>query len=229
MPTMDLVTAFLTIGVLVVAFVAIPVAIVLLAINLLRSQREGTARSRIGAPRSDAEAGAEVVRGRFARGEIDEADLDAALRALGVAAAPPVRAYAGPADAQFDEPADAPEAGSHLTLHLLPADRWTAWAADPSARYAPDGFAAEGFIHCTDGAAEMIEVANRYYADQPGSFVVITLDLAAVGVPWRYDDPERRYPHVYGLLRWGAVRAVAAAERDPAGRFVGLEPARAIG
>ena len=114
-------------------------------------------------------------------------------------------------------------AGGHLTLHLLPEARWAAWLAeaDPAARYAPAGFAAEGFVHCTDGDEEMLAVANRFYAADPGPFVAIDLDLALVGAPWRFDDPGRLYPHVYGPLRRDAVRGARRVVRDAAGRFVG--------
>ena len=115
------------------------------------------------------------------------------------------------------------EAGGHLALHLVPAGRWEAWRAgpDPAARYTPVGFEAEGFVHCTDGDDEMLAVANRFYAEDPGAFVVLDLDLALVGAPWRYDDPGQCYPHVYGPLRRDAVRGVRRVLRDAAGRFVG--------
>jgi uncharacterized protein (DUF952 family) len=111
----------------------------------------------------------------------------------------------------------------HVTLHLLPAVRWEAWRADPdaAARYEPAAFAADGFVHCTDGDTAMLTVANRFYATDPGSFVVVDLDLDRVGVPWRYDDPGSPYPHVYGPLRRDAVIGVRPVLRDGAGRFVG--------
>ncbi len=85
----------------------------------------------------------------------------------------------------------------------------------------PPGFDMEGFVHCTDGADEMVAVANRFYASDPGAFVVLDVDLALVGAPWRYDDPGSLYPHVYGPLRRDAVRAVRPVLRDAAGQFVG--------
>jgi uncharacterized protein (DUF952 family) len=111
----------------------------------------------------------------------------------------------------------------HVTLHLLPAVRWETWRADPdpSARYVPAGFEAEGFVHCTDGDDEMLAVANRFYAAEPGAFVVLDLDLALLDAPWRFDDPGSLYPHVYGPLRRDAVRGVRPVLRDAAGRFVG--------
>jgi predicted TIM-barrel fold metal-dependent hydrolase/uncharacterized protein (DUF952 family) len=115
-------------------------------------------------------------------------------------------------------------AGGHVTLHLLPAERWGAWRADvdPAAPYEPAAYADEGFVHCTDGDPAMLAVANWFYAGEPGPLVVVDLDLALVGAPWRYDDPGSPYPHVYGPLRRDAVRGVRPVLRDAAGRFVGF-------
>lgn len=115
-------------------------------------------------------------------------------------------------------------AGGHVTRHLLPAARWEAWKAPayPAARYAPAGFDRDGFVHCTDGDAETLVLANRVYAGDPGAFVVLDLDLALTGAPWRYDSPGSPNPHVYGPLRRDAVRGVRPLLRDAAGCFVGF-------
>jgi predicted TIM-barrel fold metal-dependent hydrolase/uncharacterized protein (DUF952 family) len=119
-------------------------------------------------------------------------------------------------------------AGGRQTLHLIAAARWDAWRAeaDPAAPYTPVGFADEGFVHCTDGDPEMLAVANRFYVEDPGAFVVLDLDLGLVGAPWRHDDPGSPYPHVYGPLRRDAVRGVRPVLRDAAGRFIGYGPRR---
>jgi len=67
----------------------------------------------------------------------------------------------------------------------------------------------------------MLAVANRFYAGDPGAFVVLDLDLGLVDAPWRYDDPGSPYPHVYGPLRRDAVLGVRPVLRDGKGRFVG--------
>ena len=115
-------------------------------------------------------------------------------------------------------------AGGHVTLHLLPATRWEAWRADPdpAARYEPVGFDQDGFVHCTDGDTETLALANRLYAGDPDAFVVLDLDLALAGAPWRYDSPRSPHPHVYGPLRRDAVRGVRPVLRDAAGRFAGF-------
>jgi uncharacterized protein (DUF952 family) len=108
------------------------------------------------------------------------------------------------------------------TFHLVPADLWA--ATDRTRPYAAASLRDEGFIHCTDGEAELGATFDRHYATDPRSFVALTLDLDALGVPWRFDDPGSPYPHVYGPIPPDAVIAIADVERDPDGRFAGLHP-----
>lgn len=89
-------------------------------------------------------------------------------------------------------------------------------------RYRPPSLETEGFIHCTDGRDRVIETANRYYADDPRPYLLVTLDLQRVSSEWRYDDPERVYPHIYGPLEMDAVRAVERLRRDEDGRFLDI-------
>jgi uncharacterized protein (DUF952 family) len=105
----------------------------------------------------------------------------------------------------------------HATFHMLPRPAWV--EARATGWIVPASLAAEGFVHCTDGAGPLIDTANRHYADVPGSFVALTVDLARVAAPWRYDDPARIYPHVYGPLPIGAIDGVRVLARDGAGRF----------
>ena len=106
------------------------------------------------------------------------------------------------------------------TLHMLPAEVWA--SRDRAAPYAPAGYAEEGFIHCTDGDDGMVATANRFYRADPRPFVVLTVDLEATGSPWRFDDPERRFPHVYGPIRPAAVTGVRRMVRAADGRFTGI-------
>lgn len=109
------------------------------------------------------------------------------------------------------------------TLHLVPEPVWR--AHDPARPYLPAAWEQDGFVHCTDGDDEMLAVANRFYADDPRPFLLLTVDLDRNGSPWRFDDPERRYPHVYGPLDPAAVSAVRAMVRDQRGRFVAIAAA----
>lgn len=106
----------------------------------------------------------------------------------------------------------------------MPAADWTAAAADPA--YAAPSLATEGFVHCTDGEAEVLATGDRYYRGDARPFVVLTIDLDRVGVPWRIDDPRGVFPHVYGAIPRAAVVAVRPIERDPGGSFVRIRPSR---
>ncbi|HKG58128.1 MAG TPA: DUF952 domain-containing protein [Candidatus Limnocylindrales bacterium] len=99
-----------------------------------------------------------------------------------------------------------------------------AWEArHDAAPIEPASLASEGFVHCTDGADELIATANRHYAADPQPFVALSIDLDTLAVAWRYDVPGSPYPHVYGPIAAGAIAAVAALRREPGGRFIGLD------
>jgi len=108
------------------------------------------------------------------------------------------------------------------TYHLAPVDAWA--AADADEPYAAASLAEEGFIHCTDGMVEMVATANRHYRGDPRAFLVLTVDLEASGSPWRFEDPWKIYPHVFGTIDRAAVTRVVPAPRDPDGLFLPFEP-----
>lgn len=105
-----------------------------------------------------------------------------------------------------------------LTYHLTPRSWWD--AADPDAPLRAPSLETEGFIHCTDGAAEMVATANRHYAAVPGEFVILTVDLELVTSAWRVEDPGRIYPHIFGPIDRAAIVAVVNAPREPDGTFL---------
>lgn len=104
------------------------------------------------------------------------------------------------------------------TLHLVPETVWD--AHDPGTPYVPAAYAADGFVHCTDGDDAMVAVANRFYRDVPGSFLLLTLDLDRTGSPWRFDDEARIYPHIYGAIDPRSVVLVRRMDRAPDGTFL---------
>ena len=104
------------------------------------------------------------------------------------------------------------------TFHLVRSTDWA--AADPLEPWAPASLAGEGFIHCTDGLAAMVDTANRFYAAEAGDFLLLTVDLDAVGVPWRFDEPGRPYPHIYGPMPRAAILDVRQMPRRADGLFV---------
>jgi uncharacterized protein (DUF952 family) len=104
--------------------------------------------------------------------------------------------------------------------HLTPAPWFRAQL--PDAPYLPEAFAADGFIHLTHGLEAVLAAGNRYYTADPRPYLLLTVDLARVAAPVRYDDAQRQFPHLYGPLERAAIVAVQRVTRDAAGRFVGV-------
>ena len=111
-------------------------------------------------------------------------------------------------------------APADVTLHLVPEEVWL--AQKTKFHYQPDGFAIEGFIHCTHGHDFAIVVGNRYYRDDPRPYLVLELHLERVAAPVVYEDDERRFPHIYGYLERRAVRRVCHVERAADGTFIAI-------
>jgi uncharacterized protein (DUF952 family) len=102
-----------------------------------------------------------------------------------------------------------------LTYHLVPRE-----AFDPdAAEYRPEDLEHEGFVHTTRDPALLAAVGNRYYRGDPRPYLVLTIDLARVRAPWRYDAAGEDYPHVYGPLNREAIVAVHPAPRATDGTF----------
>lgn len=112
-----------------------------------------------------------------------------------------------------------------LIYHLAPAERWRAWPR--GAAYLPAEYEADGFVHCTAGADLMLQVANRFYRNTPGDWVVLAIDPARLTSPLRWerpapdDDLAPLFPHVYGPIDAAAVVEVRPVQRSADSTFVG--------
>jgi uncharacterized protein (DUF952 family) len=103
-----------------------------------------------------------------------------------------------------------------LTYHLVAVADYDPTAAE----YLPAPFADEGFIHTTRTPALLAEVANRYYRNDPRPYLLLTIDLDRLAVPWRYDAAGEDYPHLYGPLNRSAVTTIAPMSRAADGTFL---------
>ncbi len=104
------------------------------------------------------------------------------------------------------------------TFHLVAEPAWA--ASDTGQPYRHPSLEEEGFIHCTDGADNLRDTANRYYRNDPRPFVALTVDLDATGSPWRIDTPGKPYPHVYGPIDRRSILAVQPVPRTSDGAFL---------
>ena len=118
-----------------------------------------------------------------------------------------------------------------MILHLL--TEAAAAGARSRADYVPVSFAADGFIHCTEGDDLMLQVANRFYRDVDEAMVAWSIDESRLRseVRWEAPMPENPpnddgplFPHVYGPLNVDAVVATRRLVRGRDGTFVGYEP-----
>lgn len=119
--------------------------------------------------------------------------------------------------------------------HLTPASYYRHQPFDQP--YQPATFAEEGFIHCTAGAAKLIEIANLYFATLQDELLALEIDPAQLAVPLifeppilpqqatmtaalsRQPDPNILFPHIYGPLNRLAIIASFALERDSTGQW----------
>ncbi len=117
-----------------------------------------------------------------------------------------------------------------IVIHLLPAQDWHNLAPDEAVTNA--SLATDGFIHCTDDPAVMLQVANAFYRDSPDDFVVLHVEVAAVTSDCVWEEPAHidgstgpgfasSFPHIYGPIDRTAIRKVQSVARDSSGRFTG--------
>ena len=107
---------------------------------------------------------------------------------------------------------------SDLTFHIVAAEYYR--DSDRSAPYVPAAFEADGFIHCTDGGANVAEVANRYYREDRRMYIVLVIDRAKVRPAIKYEDAARIYPHIYGPLNRDAITDILPVLRASDGSFL---------
>jgi uncharacterized protein (DUF952 family) len=72
-----------------------------------------------------------------------------------------------------------------MILHLISKADWDALPANEPVRV--KSLESEGFIHCTKGDDLMLQVANAFYRDRPGDFIVLEIDEAKVTAEVRWE------------------------------------------
>ena len=105
-----------------------------------------------------------------------------------------------------------------IIYHLVPKRFYE--SQKKNAVYLPKPFVQDGFIHCTKEREEMAKVANRFYKSENGPHVYLYIDSRKVNAKTVYEDPGKKYPHIYGGLNHDAVVAVKPAQRDAKGNFL---------
>ena len=103
-------------------------------------------------------------------------------------------------------------------FHLITPDDWE--RARTAGQVVPDGFAEEGFVHCsTDDQVE--GTIDRHFAGVD-HLLLLRLDDVALGRDRRWDEvrPGERYPHLYRPISADEVLEVVPWHR-PTGTVSG--------
>jgi len=96
-----------------------------------------------------------------------------------------------------------------IIYHIARRSVWE--AAVPAGCYAADSLSSEGYIHCST-AAQLLATANRLFRGRT-DLVLLCIDTDLVQPEIRYENLEGEtslFPHVYGPLATGSIRAVHA-------------------
>lgn len=102
--------------------------------------------------------------------------------------------------------------------HMTPRSLWEEQAASPA--FAPPSLADEGFIHCTAEPDRLLLVANRFYRDLPGAFIIVRVasERLTAALRWEWADGHL-FPHIYGPLNKDAVEQIIEFPRLTDGEF----------
>jgi uncharacterized protein (DUF952 family) len=105
-----------------------------------------------------------------------------------------------------------------LIYHITSRAEWETALASGS--FAADSLRTEGFIHCST-AEQVLATANRLFKGRT-DLVLLCIETDSVQAEIRYENLEggaSRFPHVYGSLATGSIRAVHAFPPETDGRF----------
>lgn len=103
--------------------------------------------------------------------------------------------------------------------HLLPVATWE--KLSPAIDYRAESLATEGFIHCTGESERLVEVANRFYRQADGAFVILSIDCEMLKADVRWEPADGHlFPHVYGPINRSAIVTVTPFPRQADGQFL---------
>ena len=105
----------------------------------------------------------------------------------------------------------------------------TAWVeAQKRGDYRAEGYAKEGFIHCST-LAQVLPVANNFYKGQ-SDLILLEIEPTLLSAKLKWEPPTGgtppsgvpkgdRFPHIYGPINLDAVVRVVELTSNPDGTF----------
>ncbi|MCB0060761.1 MAG: DUF952 domain-containing protein [Caldilineaceae bacterium] len=108
--------------------------------------------------------------------------------------------------------------GRPMIYHMLPAEEWQ--RLNPREPYAAATLETEGFIHCTQELDRLLWVANRFYRQLPGDFLLLEIDPTRLQAELRWEEADGYlFPHIYGPVNRDAICQVLPFPRNNDGEF----------
>ena len=108
-----------------------------------------------------------------------------------------------------------------VIYHMTPHSVWVAQEA--GATFVEDTLETEGFIHCTAEPELLPVVANRFYRDTPGDWVLLCVDTSRLAAELRWEAADNHFfPHVYGPIDRAAIVDVLPFPRTATGEFLAV-------
>eukprot|EP00892_Ulva_mutabilis_P010986 jgi/Ulvmu1/825/UM010_0199.1 len=123
--------------------------------------------------------------------------------------------------------------------HLVPADQWIT-AREERQPYFPPSYDQDGFIHLTKKAELLLPVANHFYKDVPGKYLVLKIDEYRLSAEVKYEPAApvgekettnfsqngsqvELFPHLYGTIDFKAVAEELEVTRNSeTGEFLSI-------
>ncbi|KAK9815700.1 hypothetical protein WJX72_008279 [[Myrmecia] bisecta] len=129
-----------------------------------------------------------------------------------------------------------------LLYHLVPHGTWETHKSSKTA-YFPPTYEQDGYIHLTKEPAFLLQVANHFYTDVPGPWVVLCIDSSKLTSEVKFEpasvvgnkappadgygqagqtEAAVLFPHLYGTIDFGSVQSELPVVRDDDGKFVSI-------
>ena len=88
-------------------------------------------------------------------------------------------------------------------IHVTTREAWE--RSEPGGRYYPDGFEAEGFIHCCNREQLDGVLKAHFSAHDHVLMLVLNIDKIEADIRFERSGDGQDYPHIYGAIETAAV------------------------
>mmetsp|Transcript_34958 Transcript_34958/g.54641 ORF Transcript_34958/g.54641 Transcript_34958/m.54641 type:complete len:124 (-) Transcript_34958:2683-3054(-) len=115
-----------------------------------------------------------------------------------------------------------------IVYHMAQKSLWE----EAGEEYTPPTYQQDGFVHATEDSAMLLGIANHFYKETKGEWILLKLSVdklkhktvweapAPVGDKSSNLETEVKMPHIYGPINKDAVDKITSIQRDEDGSFL---------